>query len=97
MTTGTKKPAKGTHRYASLEGADVKTTISFGDCDAELLYRTIEAVTDAGDAMVLGRTSDGGALSLRILSGGQSFASYFPTTLALENALRSVCEEAKGY
>ena len=64
-------------RYASLSsGQSLVDKASWEDADQEELWRAIVAITDAGDAVTLGRTRDGGALSLTILSGDDRVRLY---------------------
>ena len=49
---------------------------SWEDADQEELWRTIIAVTEAGDALTLSKTMDGGAVSLTILSGSERIRNY---------------------
>lgn len=50
--------------------------VSWGDVANQLLRDTVVAVTDAGAAILLGRTSDGGALSLQVLDGDERIKEY---------------------
>jgi hypothetical protein len=49
---------------------------SWEDADQEELWRTVSMIVAAGDAVTLGRTRDGGALSLVILSGDERIRRY---------------------
>jgi hypothetical protein len=44
--------------------------------DGDLLRECVERVTNRGDAVLFGRTSDGGALSVQILTGGKAEKFY---------------------
>jgi len=64
-------------RYQRLSaGASSVELASWEDADAEELWRTVTAIVAAGDAVTLGRTRDGGALSLVILSGDDRIRRY---------------------
>lgn len=64
-------------RYGSVRGNTPSTELaSWEDADAEELWRTVLAITNAGDAVTLGKTRDGGALSLVILSGDDRIRRY---------------------
>jgi len=64
-------------RYARISSdKPLSDQASWEDADQEDLWRTICAVTDAGDALTLGRTRDGGAVSLVILSGDERIRKY---------------------
>jgi len=68
--------------YAALSAVSGDQALSYGQVGADLLQECISAVTSRGDALLLGRTTDGGALSIHVLSGGQ--ASKFYVTDASE-------------
>lgn len=50
--------------------------IGWGEADNQQLRDCICAVTDAGAAIMLGRTSDGGALSITVLDGEQRIREW---------------------
>jgi len=50
--------------------------IHWSDIDAVALRLAIDAVTRAGGAIMVGRTSDGGALSVCILDGDTKIKEY---------------------
>lgn len=49
-----------------------------GQVDAKVVQGCIDAVVRRGDAILFGRTSDGGAFSIRILSDGGTDI-WYPT------------------
>ena len=64
-------------RYGSVGANSSRAELaSWEDADAEELWRTVTAIVNAGDAVTLGRTRDGGALSLVILSGDDRIRRY---------------------
>ena len=72
-----KSAGSSASRYGRLgdsRGAAEKA--SWEDADQEELWRTIIAVTEAGDALTLSKTMDGGAVSLTILSGSERIRNY---------------------
>lgn len=64
--------------------------ISFGAIDGELLASTVQLLTDDGDAVTFGITSDGGAYMVAVLSNGKVSKSYFDSSESLEMRLRSL-------
>lgn len=77
---GRAAPATAAGRDYGAAGGELRGgLVSYGDADPEGLRDCIESVTLAGDAVLFARTSDGGALSVRILSSGRTFMHY-PTT-----------------
>lgn len=66
-----------TTRYGSVRNSpSSQDAATWEDADQEELWRTITAIVNAGDAVTLGRTRDGGALSLVILSGDERIRRY---------------------
>lgn len=57
------------NRYAKLAAKRTTSTITWAQVDGPTIKRAIDAITSCGDAITFGRTSDGGALSITILSG----------------------------
>lgn len=51
-------------------------SLSISQTAPEILRDAIDAVVQRGDAILFGRTSDGGALSIRILSDGATDCWY---------------------
>jgi len=64
-------------RYARLANASPrKNAASWEDADAQELWRTLCEVSSAGDALMFGRTRDGGALVVTVLSGDERVQNY---------------------
>lgn len=64
-------------RYGRVSrGPSPAELASWEDADQEQLWRTVTEIVNAGDAVTLGRTRDGGALSLVILSGEERIRRY---------------------
>lgn len=70
--------------------------VSVSDVDAELLRDTVAAINADGDAIMFGRTSDGGALSVSVYSGGRRAVVYFTDVDALQNALVALKQAASS-
>jgi len=86
------KPAGGAaSRYGSL-GADKPSAevASWEDADQEELWRTIIAVTDAGDGITLSKTRDGCALSIVLRSGDQRVRLYAGGADEVKERLREI-------
>lgn len=66
------KPSK----YAAVGRASNGGAVSYGGVDGNVLRDCLEAVTGDGDAILFGKTSDGGALSVQVLSGGVATKFY---------------------
>lgn len=65
---GTKEPARTKYGAASVSSSN--SSISWAAVSGALCHDAICAVTEAGDAILFAKTSDGGALSLRVLCDG---------------------------
>lgn len=68
--------------YAAVNGASANRSVSYGQVSGDLLSKAVERITNRGDAVLFGRTTDGGALSIHVLAGGE--ASKFYVTDASE-------------
>ena len=80
-------------RYQRLSDSTARAELaSWEDADPDELWRTITAIVNAGDAVTLGRTRDGGALSLVILSGDDRVRRYARGTKEVEQLLREIRE-----
>lgn len=78
-------------RYGSVSrGPSLQDLASWEDADQEELWRTVTAIVNAGDAVTLGRTRDGGALSLVILSGDERIRRYARGAEELSALLREI-------
>lgn len=62
--------------YAGLNGSRTGGNLSYGQIEGSLLQQCVERVTNHGDAILFGRTSDGGALSVHVLSNGRADKFY---------------------
>ena len=89
------EPGKG-RDYSGSGGVREGGLVSYLDADAKSLQECVESVTLAGDAVLFARTSDGGALSVRILSGGRTFAHYPASAAELSALLSELIELSKA-
>lgn len=82
---------KGVRRYAGASGSNkAGTPIGWDEVDAVTVAGFVSAVTNAGDAVIFGRTSDGGALSVTILSGDDKHREYFNDPENATSALKQL-------
>jgi hypothetical protein len=70
--------------------------IYWSSIDPSDIRGAIDAVTRSGAAIILGRTSDGGALSVCILNGDQKIREYPHTVEDAKSLLRAVMDEFVG-
>ena len=89
------KPTGVPARYAGFVGG-VARSVSASDCEATILRDCIGAVTDTGDAIMFGRTTDGGALSVSVYSGGRRAVAYFVDMDSLHQALVELRQSASS-
>jgi hypothetical protein len=66
-TKGGPAPDTGDNPYSGVGGTSSGSGVSFSGADRGSLCTALDAVTARGDAMVFSRTSDGGAVSIRVL------------------------------
>lgn len=59
--------------------------ISWHDIDSDIIASLITTVTDAGAAIMLSKTSDGGALALTVLDGESKVKEYPRTETEVHN------------
>lgn len=92
MAMGKQTGATGSRYQRLSSGAARPELATWEDADADELWRTITAIVNAGDAVTLGRTRDGGALSLVILSGDDRIRRYAHGAEEVEQLLREIRE-----
>lgn len=78
--------ATGSRYGGSAKGSPGKS-VSYGDIAPEVLHRAVVAVTSAGDAITFGRTSEGGAYYVGVLSDGQLEKWYEDGVDSVQDAL----------
>lgn len=64
--------------------------VSLTNVDAETLRDAIALWTELGHAITIGRTSDGGAVGVHLLAGGERKSRYFTDIAMLEDFLVTV-------
>jgi hypothetical protein len=76
--------------YAGVFSAGRAGALSLSQVDAEVLSHCVDLVVQRGDAILFGRTSDGGALSVRILSNGTTDIWYPTDASELSELLEAI-------
>jgi len=76
--------------YAAFRAASVDRVLSFGGVDGNVMRQCVELVTAHGDAILFGRTADGGALSVHILSNGETSKFYVTDASELFELLEGI-------
>jgi hypothetical protein len=87
----------GPSKYDGVNGSGSGRALSYGQIDGNLLRDCVEAITAAGDAILFGRTSDGGALSLHVLSNGSTIKLYPADASMLQESLESLIRAATAF
>ncbi len=78
-TTKGNQQSLHSHLRGSGDFADDVNIFTWGGVNQADLVTVISLITDGGSGITLGRTSDGGALSLAILTTGESPDKYYFT------------------
>jgi hypothetical protein len=91
MATGKGRAGNtGKEKYNTSSRSGVHERADFTEVDSGLLAMVIERVTTAGDCIMLSRTSDGGAVHIRILSEGVVAKWYPSTSVEMGEVLRGI-------
>lgn len=77
-------------RWGVLGSREKRGNVSFASADAELLQNAVDAVVEAGAALLLSRTSDGGALVLQVWATEARYKLYPATVTELDEALKLI-------
>lgn len=68
-------------------------TMDIAACDSVVFMRAFAAVLAAGNAMMLGYTSDGGCLVMTILEDGERIKEYIQPSEDLTEVFKGVAED----
>lgn len=79
----------------TMYGRRKRSEIAWGSLDTNEVGRWVARVCDSGYGLVLGRTNDGGALSVTILDGDQRIREY-PSSVEDFADFVQWCENALG-
>lgn len=94
-TTDLRVLTKGqTNKWADNFALKSRGNISWKDASPELLISAVAAATEDGAALLLSKTSDGGALSIHVLAGDSTHKLYPATTDELSEALQLILKIA---
>jgi hypothetical protein len=91
-----KKAGTGERRYGGGVHGVPHQPVSYRDADLDIVLRAICSVTDAGDAITFGKTSEGGAYYVGILADGVLEKFYLEDCDALEASLSSIAEHGEA-
>lgn len=71
-------------------------TVRWDSVDAAVLLAAVDAITEAGDAVVLARSSDGGVLSITVCTGPERVKFYSKDGLEANRTLLDISKAAGG-
>lgn len=89
-------PSKPTgSKYGSTDFGGVGARVAYTDVPPELVSRVVQSVTEQGDCIMFSRTSDGGALHVRILADGLIEKWYPSSSQELMDVLSGIQDAAE--
>jgi hypothetical protein len=80
----------GKEKYNTSNRSAPGERADFQEVEAAILAAVVERVTSEGDCIMFSRTSDGGAVHVRVLSEGIVAKWYPSTSRELEEVLRGI-------
>lgn len=89
------KPRGGVDKYDLDHGWQATEGVKWAEVDAALIADCIAAVTGASDAIMFACTSDGGAYSVTVMSGGRSVKAWPSDKDGVEALLLNITERAQ--
>lgn len=92
-TKQTQNGKSGSKLLLWKKNVQVSEPVNYGMLDAIVLRRTIDAITRAGGAIMLGVTSDGGAYSCVVLHGDAKIKEYPHSVEELSNLFEQLTDE----
>ncbi len=90
QTNGSKSGNKVLMWRKNIQALD---PVEWSAVDPNILRGCVDACARAGAAIMLGRTSDGGAFSLCVLYQDQKIKDYAHTVAEVEDILKAITEE----
>lgn len=97
VTTAQRSGTKNGHdKYAAAQLSTRKGGLTWADCSPTDLTAAAAAVTEDGAALLLSKTSDGGALLIQVLDGASKPKWYPASRQDLHEVLHLLTEVAIG-
>jgi len=87
-------PNPAVSKYARLSEDAPSNHVSWEEVDGRLIKAALTAISEDGCALILGKTSDGGALSLTLLGPGTPVKRWFKTHEIAESFLHELAATA---
>lgn len=89
-------PNPAVSKYARLSEGNATSAVSWDEVHGPLIKGALVAVSEDGCALILGKTSDGGALSLTLLGPGKPVKRWFKTRELAESFLQELISTAEA-
>lgn len=83
-------------KFASLAEGNGAGPVSWEEVDGRLIKAAVVAASDDGCALILGKTSDGGALSVTLLHSGPAIKKWPKSAELAESLLREIIARTEG-
>lgn len=93
MRTTKDKPRTKLDRWGSMKWKGSQEPISWSCAEPRVLQDAIVGATEDGAAVLLSKTSDGGALALQILSGSERYKYYLADSVEVDDLLRMMAPD----
>lgn len=87
-------PNPAVSKYARLSEDAPTGHVSWEEVDGRVVKAALTAVTEDGCALILGKTQDGGALSITLLGPGKPVKRWPATAASAESFLRELAATA---
>jgi hypothetical protein len=102
LQDGLAAAAQGARRTGSAiprlrsSSQEKKHSLSLADCPIDSCWKLLASVVDCGAAVMVSRTSDGGAISLTLYAGSERYREYASTPKEVEEVLRLFGQHSEG-
>ena len=100
MPKANRNSTSGSGKQSVYRRSNVSTTCDWGSVGAEELSQAIDMVTEHGDALLFGRSMDGGVLVLTVCAGTERIKFYARSgkemTGHLLDIIKSLTEKSGG-
>src|SRR5688500_13738962 len=87
-------PNPAVSKYERLSEANAANAVSWEEVHGPFIKGAVVAASEDGCALILGKTSDGGALSLTLLGPGAPVKRWFKTRESAESFLQELIATA---
>lgn len=92
-----KKQTSGSGKWSKYNGQQGNGDATWGKVDASAIVAALVAVTDAGGALLLGKTRTGGALVITVCDGDDRIKFYSTTREETCDQLGQITDTASAF